>query len=166
MSFVIRVYTPAYVITGQSESNNAFLGWLNNPNKQTLDLTDVQGLSLDPAAVLSSFAQALITLPKRQIVAIDLVSQEAQAAVQKSPRADLAVLYTGLEIERVGVGQQRRQTLGDGLAVFFRDSDVDFHVVLQLAVLRPQPDEPSIARANSKLLELFQKIAERLVNAM
>jgi hypothetical protein len=94
MSFIIRVYTPAYVLIGQSESTNAFLGWLNNPNKQTLDLFEVQGLSLDPDATLANFSQPMVTLPKRQIEGIDLVSPEAQASVQMSTRAELSVLYT------------------------------------------------------------------------
>jgi hypothetical protein len=94
MSFVIRIYTPSYVLIGQSESSNAFLGWLNNPNKQTLDLLEVQGLSLDPSATLINFSQPLVTLPKRQILAIDMVSPEAQASVQMSSRAELSVLYT------------------------------------------------------------------------
>jgi hypothetical protein len=94
MSFVIRVYTPAYMLIGQSESNNAFLGWLNNPNKHTLDLLEVQGVSLNPDSVLSSFSQPLVTLPKNQIVAIDMVNPDAQAAVQVPPRAELVVLYT------------------------------------------------------------------------
>ncbi len=94
MSFIIRVYTPAYVLIGQSESTNAFLGWLNNPNKQTLDLFEVEGLSLDPNATLVNLSQPLVTLPKRQVEAIDLVSPEAQASVQLTSRAELAVLYT------------------------------------------------------------------------
>lgn len=94
MSFIIRVYTPAYVLIGQSESSNAFLGWLNNPNKQTLDLFEVEGLSLDPNATLVNFSQPVVTLPKRQIESIDLVSPEAQASVQLTSRAELAVLYT------------------------------------------------------------------------
>jgi hypothetical protein len=94
MGFIIRVYTPAYVLIGQSESTNAFLGWLNNPNKQTLDLFEVQGLSLDPNATLVNFSQPSATFPKRQVVAIDLVSPEAHASVQLTPRAELAVLYT------------------------------------------------------------------------
>jgi len=94
MSFIIRVYTPAYVLIGQSESTNAFLGWLNNPNKQTLDLFEVEGLSLDPNATLVNLSQPLVTLPKRQVEAIDLVSPEAQSSVQLTSRAELAVLYT------------------------------------------------------------------------
>jgi hypothetical protein len=94
MDFVIRVYTPAYVLIGQSESTNAFLGWLNNPNKQTLDLFEVQGLSLDLNATLVSLSPPVITVPKRQILAIDLVSPEAQASVQIPARAELSVLYT------------------------------------------------------------------------
>jgi hypothetical protein len=94
MSFVIRIYTPAYVLIGQSESSNAFLGWLNNPNKQTLDLFEVEGLSLDPNATLVNFSQPAVTLPKGQIESIDLVSPEAQASVQLTSRAELAVLYT------------------------------------------------------------------------
>jgi hypothetical protein len=94
MSFVIRAYTAAYVLIGQSESTNAFLGWLNNPNKRTLDLLEVQGLSLDPDATLTNFSQPLVTLPKNQILAIDMVSPAAQASVQMSSRAELSVLYT------------------------------------------------------------------------
>lgn len=94
MSFVIRVYTSAYMLIGQSESTNAFLGWLNNPNKQTLDLLEAQGLSLEPDAVLANLSQPLVVLPKAQILAIDLVSPEAQSSVQMSPRAELSVLYT------------------------------------------------------------------------
>ena len=94
MSFVIRVYTPAYMLIGQSESTNAFLGWLNNPNKQTLDLFEVQGLSLDPNATLANLSQPEVTLPKGRIMAIDLVSPEAQASVQMPTRSELSVLYT------------------------------------------------------------------------
>lgn len=94
MSFDIRVYTPAYVLSGRSESTNAFLGWLNNPDKQTLDLWGVEGFTLHPNATLVNFAQPTLTLPKRQIVSIDLSSPEAEAAVQLPPRAELAVLFT------------------------------------------------------------------------
>lgn len=94
MSFIIRVYTPAYVLIGQSESTNSFLGWLNNPNKQTLDLFEVEGLSLDPDATLVNLSQPSVTLPKRQVEAIDLVSPEAQASLQLTSRTELAVLYT------------------------------------------------------------------------
>ena len=94
MSFIIRVYTPAYMLIGQSESTNAFLGWLNNPNKQTLDLFEVQGLSLDPDATLVNFSQPVVTLPKIQIEGIDLVSPEAQSSVQMPSRTELSVLYT------------------------------------------------------------------------
>ena len=94
MSFIIRVYTPAYMLIGQSESTNAFLGWLNNPNKQTLDLFEVQGLSLDPNATLFNFSQPTVTIPKGQIEAIDLFSLEAQASIQLPSRTELTVLYT------------------------------------------------------------------------
>ena len=94
MGFIIRIYTPAYLLIGQSESTNAFLGWLNNPNKQTLDLFEVQGLSLDPDATLVNLSQPMITLPKRQVEMIDLVSPEAQDSLQLTSRAELTVLYT------------------------------------------------------------------------
>jgi hypothetical protein len=94
MSFIIRVYTPAYMLIGQSESTNAFQGWLNNPTKQTLDLFEVQGLSLDPEATFVNFSQHMITLPKTQIEGIGLVSPEAQSSVQMPSRAELSVLYT------------------------------------------------------------------------
>jgi hypothetical protein len=94
MSFVIRVYTPAYALIGESESTNAFLGWLNNPNKRTLDLFEVHGLSLDPSATLTNFSQSQVTVPKNRILAIDMVSPKAQASVQLPSRAELSVLYT------------------------------------------------------------------------
>jgi hypothetical protein len=37
------------------------------------------------------------------------------------------MVIVGLEIEHVGVGQKMRQTIGDGLAVFFVDANVDLH---------------------------------------
>jgi hypothetical protein len=94
MSFIVRVYTPAYALEGRSESTNAFLGWLNNPNKRTLDLFEVQGLSLDPSATLASFSQPQVTVPKNRILAVDMVSTQAQSSVQLPSRAVLAVLYT------------------------------------------------------------------------
>jgi hypothetical protein len=94
MSFTIRVYTPAYLLTGQSESTNSFLGWLNNTAKQTLELANVDGLCLDPDALLVHFAQPCIVLPKVQIVAIELVSPEALASLSVGDRAERVVLYT------------------------------------------------------------------------
>ena len=134
MNFVIRVYTPSYVLTGQSESNNAFLGWINNPNKQTLDLREVQGLSLDPVAILSSFAQPVVTLPKRQIVAIEMVSPEAQASVQMSPRAELAVLYTARFVIQASLHPTGDMPIGHMFNVmggdFFPVSDVRLHPLI------------------------------------
>ena len=50
--FKVRILTPAYLLTGEVEENNAFLGWLNNKDKSTLDLHNVEGLVLDPNAAM------------------------------------------------------------------------------------------------------------------
>jgi hypothetical protein len=95
MSFEIRIYTPWYALTGRSESSNSFLGWINNATKQTLELADVEGMCLDPAALLANFAQPLIVLPKPQIVAVELLSSEAIASVSLDERAEKVILYLG-----------------------------------------------------------------------
>lgn len=134
MSFVIRVYTPSYVLIGQSESSNAFLGWLNNPNKQTLDLLEVQGLSLDPNATLVNFSQPLVTLPKRQILAIDMVSPEAQASVQMSSRSELSVLYTERFVIQANLHPTGDMPVSHMFNViggdFFAVSDVQLHPII------------------------------------
>ena len=93
--FQVRVLTPAYLLTGQVEESNAFLGWLNNKDKNTLDLHDVEALVLDPGASIPATAAKLVTLDKSQVVGIDMFSPEAQRAVKISGRPELAVLYTG-----------------------------------------------------------------------
>jgi hypothetical protein len=134
MSFIIRVYTPTYMLIGQSESTNAFLGWLNNPNKQTLDLLEAQGLCLDPNSTLVNFSQPLVTLPKRQIEAIDLVSPEARASVQIPSRAELSVLYTGRFVIQAnmhpGGDTQLRNLLNIVGGDFFPVSDARIHPVI------------------------------------
>jgi hypothetical protein len=134
MSFVIRVYTPAYVLIGQCESSNAFLGWLNNPNKQTLDLIEVQGLSLDPSATLANFSQPMVTLPKAQILAIDMVSPEAQASVQMSAQAAPAVLFTQRFVMQANMHPSGDMPISNILNViggdFFPVSDARLYPVL------------------------------------
>jgi hypothetical protein len=134
MSFVIRVYTPSYVLIGQSESSNAFLGWLNNPNKQTLDLLEVQGLSLHPNATLVNFSQPLVTLPKRQILAIDMVSPEAQASVQMSSRAELSVLYTERFVIQANLHPTGDMSISHMFSViggdFFPVSNAQLHAII------------------------------------
>ena len=92
--FKISVFTPAYHLTGEVEENSAFLGWLNNKDKSTLDLHNVQGLLLDPQASLPATAAKQVTLEKSQVVAIDMVSPDGQRTLQVSERKVLAVLYT------------------------------------------------------------------------
>jgi hypothetical protein len=92
--FKVGVLTPAYLLTGQVEENNAFLGWLNNKDKNTLDLYDVESLVLDPNASIPATTAKLVTLDKSQVVGIDMISPEAQRSVNISGRAELAVLYT------------------------------------------------------------------------
>jgi hypothetical protein len=92
--FKISVLTPAYLLTGEVEENTAFLGWLNNKDKSTLDLHNVEGLVLDPQTSLPATAAKLVTLEKSQVVGIDMVSPDGQRAIKVSERAQLAVLYT------------------------------------------------------------------------
>jgi len=90
----IRVYTLSYLISGRFASSEAFLTWVNNPNKQTLDLTDAHITALDPQAKLQSVAQPMVTVPKGQIVAIGVSTPEGDALFSLPSRAELAVLYT------------------------------------------------------------------------
>ena len=92
--FRISVLTPAYLLTGEVEENNAFLGWLNNKDKNTLDLNDVEGLVLDPHAAMPATAANQVTLEKSQVVAIDMLSPDGQQTIRVSERAVLTVLYT------------------------------------------------------------------------
>jgi hypothetical protein len=92
--FKIRVLTPAYFLTGEVEENNAFLGWLNNKDKNTLDLRNVEGLILDPQASMPATAAKMVTLAKSQVVALDMVDPRGQRTINLSNRTQLAVLYT------------------------------------------------------------------------
>jgi hypothetical protein len=92
--FKVRVLTPAYLLTGEVEENNAFLGWLNNKDKSTLDLRNVEGLILDPNASMPATSAKMVTLAKSQVVGIDMLDPAGQRTINLSGRSQLAVLYT------------------------------------------------------------------------
>ena len=92
--FKVGVLTLAYYLSGEVEENNAFLGWLNNKDKNTLDLHHVEGIFLDPNTSMPATAADLVTLDKNQVIAIDMVSPDGQRAISVSGRAELAVFYT------------------------------------------------------------------------
>ena len=92
--FQVRVYTPAYLLTGEVEDSHSFLGWMNNKDKTTLDLHNVEALVLDPKSSIPATAAGLVTLHKSQVVGIDMFSPMAQQAVKVSDRPEVAVLYT------------------------------------------------------------------------
>ncbi|MBI1880973.1 MAG: hypothetical protein HYR94_22565 [Chloroflexi bacterium] len=92
--FRVRVLTPAYLLTGEVEENNAFLGWLNNKDKSTLDLQNVEGLILDPNASMPATMAKMVTLAKSQVVGIDMLDPAAQRTISVGNRTQLAVLYT------------------------------------------------------------------------
>ncbi len=92
--FQIRVLTPSYLLTGQAEETNAFLGWLNNKNKNTLELHTVESIVLDPNSSIPATTAPLVTIPKSQVVAIDMLSPTAQRAIKISGRTELAAFYT------------------------------------------------------------------------
>lgn len=92
--FKVRVLTPAYLLTGEVEENNAFLGWLNNKDKSTLDLHNVEGLLLDPNAAMPATSAKMVTLAKNQVVALDMLDSVGQRTISVGSRTQLAVLYT------------------------------------------------------------------------
>ncbi|MCL4303902.1 MAG: hypothetical protein KJ077_49925 [Anaerolineae bacterium] len=92
--FKVRVLTPAYLLTGEVEENNAFLGWLNNKDKSTLDLRNVEALILDPNASMPASSAKMVTLAKSQVVGIDMLDPVGQRTINLSGRTQLAVLYT------------------------------------------------------------------------
>jgi hypothetical protein len=92
--FKVRVLTPAYLLTGEVEENNAFLGWLNNKDKSTLDLHNVEGLILDPNAAMPATTAKMVTLAKSQVVGIDMLDPAGRRTINVGSRAQLAVLYT------------------------------------------------------------------------
>jgi hypothetical protein len=92
--FKVRVLTPAYLLTGEVEENNAFLGWLNNKDKSTLDLRNVEGLILDPNASMPATSAKMVTLAKSQVVGIDMLDPVGQRTINLSGRSQMAVLYT------------------------------------------------------------------------
>ena len=92
--FQIRVFTPAYLLTGEVEEPHSFLGWMNNKDKTTLDLHNVEALVLDPKSSVPATAASLVTLHKSQVVGVDMFSPTAQQAVKVTGRPEVAVLYT------------------------------------------------------------------------
>ncbi|MNH31277.1 hypothetical protein D3C79_916240 [compost metagenome] len=51
---------------------------------------------------------------------------------------DIPVEVVGLQIKYISIRQQARQTLDDGLAIFFADTDIDCHAVPLCLVLADQ----------------------------
>lgn len=134
MGFPIRVYTLSYLLTGETDSQDAFLSWLNNPNKESLNLSEVEGLALDPSAVLAGVAQPQVVVPKHQVMAIDMMSPEAAAWVTMPPRAEMAVLYTPRFIIQAHLhpaGDMRVSDLFNVMAgVFFPTSRAQLHPIV------------------------------------
>lgn len=95
MAFNVRIFTPDYLLTGEAPEAEVLLGWLNNPNRQTIELSEARITALNPQATLPALTKPLVTVPKRQALGLDLVDPPAQAAVQLPPRTELAVIYTG-----------------------------------------------------------------------
>jgi hypothetical protein len=92
--FRVRVLTSAYLLTGEVEENSAFLGWLNNKDKSTLDLHNVEALVLEPNASMPATMAPMVTLAKSQVVGIDMLDAAAQRTINLGSRTQLAVLYT------------------------------------------------------------------------
>lgn len=92
--FKVRVLTPAYLLTGEVEENSAFLGWLNNKDKNVLNVHNVEAILLDPNTTIPATATKMATIHKSQVVGIAMLSPDGQRTIKVSDRAQLAVLYT------------------------------------------------------------------------
>ncbi len=92
--FEVRVLTPAYLLTGEIEENSSFVGWLNNKNKLTIDLNNVEGIMLNPESPMPATSAKMVTLPKNQVVGIDMLSPKGRKTIQLPERTQLATFYT------------------------------------------------------------------------
>jgi len=88
----LRVYTFNYVITGRAMPGGALVGWLNILNKKVLVLHQAQVTSLSPDSPLRPAALPQVTLPKRQIIAIEVL--DGQQIVRLEPRQVPVAIYT------------------------------------------------------------------------
>jgi hypothetical protein len=160
--FRVRVLTDTFLLTGYVEEQNAFLGWLNNPNKQTIELKDVRGLSLAATSVVPAFNQREVVLPKECIVAIDMADQAGQAAVQMSPRQEPAVLYTARFAIRAHLhptGDMPVQHIFNvmGETSFFPTSNAGFH---PLVPTRQFPEPRAVVLiVNRQKVEFYHPIS-------
>lgn len=133
VGFQVRVLTDSFLLTGKVEGQNAFLGWLNNPSKRTIELKEVQGLPLAADSVVpQGFEEPVVVLPKECIVAIDMMDKAGQAAVQMSQRKESALLYTdrfAIEAKLHPTGNMPVQNVFNimGETSFFPISEVKFH---------------------------------------
>jgi len=93
MQLSVRIFTTSYVFTGQVEPNEAVLGWLNDPNKPSIDMAEVEGMSLDPEAVLNRFRHSQVTISKPRVVMIDLMTPEGASAVPVPERREAVAVY-------------------------------------------------------------------------
>ena len=58
-------------------------------------MTDVEGISLDPDAVLNRFQRSLVTIPKPRVVMIDLMTSEGAKTILVPERRETVVVYAG-----------------------------------------------------------------------
>ncbi len=91
--FEVRVLTPAYLLTGEMEENSSFVGWLNNKNKLTVDLFNVEAIVLSPESPMPATAAKMVTLHKNQVVGIDMLGAKGRKTIPLDNRTQLAVFY-------------------------------------------------------------------------
>jgi hypothetical protein len=161
--FHVRVLTDTFLLTGYVEEQNAFLGWLNNPNKRTVELKDVRGLPLAAnSAVPAGFEEPEVVLPKECIVAIDMVDQAGQAAVQMSQRREPALIYTdrfAIEAHLHPTGDMPVQHIFNimGETSFFPTSDAEFHPLIPTRQF-PEP-RAAVLIVNREKVEFYHAIS-------
>jgi hypothetical protein len=92
----VRVFTPDYVVGGYvAPPGQAFLGWLNNVNQRAIVVIRTQAMGLAPDSVVEAFSPAKVTVPKRRIVALDLMDEAGRRSIQLAPQRVPAMLYAG-----------------------------------------------------------------------
>jgi len=88
----LQIYTPNFLITGRVVPEGPLVGWLNIPNKRVLVIQTAQVSSLSPNSPLNPAALPQITVPKEQIIALEVL--DGMGTMRVEPRQVPAAFYT------------------------------------------------------------------------
>lgn len=137
----LRIYTSNFLITGRTRPEGPLGGWLNIPNKRVMIVKDAQVSALAPNSPLNPAAFPQITVPKEQIIAIEVL--DGVGTMRVEPRQLPAVFYTErfviraeLRLPAQAPPEQYFNLLGGS---FFTVTNPQLHPVL---ATRPNSAEP------------------------